>query len=401
MDTSKMLHLECLDADKTLDMLIQSKDMRRTATDMERSLERGFLYQQIRNVVENNYDIGRVTDVYEMFGGYINRSFAFCTEKNGEERVYFIRKYSKGKNEKEIYLEHNLLACAKKNGAKEVANTIPARDGKTFVIKAEGTGESRLDYYFAVYKFLEGEDKYNWIENEMTNGELASAAEVMATFHNAVKDFDPNGWGRQELEILDLLPALPGRFTEWAAVDVNNMFTDYYRKNLPRIIEVIGKLTVPKEDRAKLPLNPLQCDCHPGNMKFHDNKVVGVFDFDWSKVDLRVFEIGLALVYFCASWISELDGVVHLDRCKVFLTAYQKKLKELGGLSPLNETEKRYLPEMINAGNIYLILWCIRAYCDDVTLNVFEYLFYMQHQVKCMNWVDAHREEIVEMIRGI
>jgi homoserine kinase type II len=396
-----MLCIERLDEEAVFNKLIQTKNLCKIAADAEKFLEHGYLYEQIRNVVEKNYDIGRVTDIYEMFGGYINRSFALCTEKDGKNYVYFIRKYSKGKDEKEIYLEHNLLACAKENGSKEVANTIRARSGKSFVMAAEGAGEDRLSYYFAVYEFLEGEDKYNWLENEMTNEELASAAEVMATFHNAVKGFDPNGWARQELEILDLLPTLPGRFTEWAAVDVTNMFIEYYRKNLPRIIEVIGKLVIPGEDRAKLPLNPLQCDCHPGNMKFHDNKVVGVFDFDWSKVDLRVFEIGLALVYFCASWISELDGVVHLDRCKVFLNAYQQKLKELGGLSPLNETEKRYLPEMINAGNIYLILWCIRAYCDDVTLNVFEYLFYMQHQVKCMNWVDKHRDAIVEMIEGI
>ncbi len=401
MDTSKMLHVKHLGADTILNMLIQNKSMGRVARDAEETLELGYLYLQIKSVVENNYDIGTVTDVYEMFGGYINRSFAFYTEKDGKKYVYFIRKYSKGKVEKEIYLEHNLLAYAKKNGAKEVANTISARNGKSFVVASEGTGEDQLNYYFAVYEFLEGEDKYNWVENELTNGELASVAEVMATFHNAVKDFDPKGWARQELEILDLLPTLPGRFTEWAAVDVNNMFTDYYRKNLPRIIEVIGKLTISREDRAKLPLNPIQCDCHPGNMKFHDNKVVGVFDFDWSKVDLRVFEIGLALVYFCASWISELDGVLHLDRCKVFLEAYQNRLKDLGGLSPLNETEKRYLPEMLNAGNIYLVLWCIRAYYDDVTLNVYEYLFYLQHQVKCMNWVDKHREAIVKMIGEI
>jgi homoserine kinase type II len=401
LDTSKMLQLERLDADKALKMLIQSKDICAGAASTEQALEQFFLYQQLKQVVEQNYDIGTVTDLYEMFGGYINRSFAFRTEKDGQEHVYFIRKYSKGKNEKEILLEHNLLACARKNGANEVAGTIPAHSGKTYVQAAEGSGADRLDYYFAVYNFLEGEDKYNWVDNELSPAELASAAEVIATFHNAVKDFDPHDWARQELPILELLPTLRGRFTEWANIDVKNIFTDYYRKNLPRIIEVINSLTIPREDWVKMPVNPLQCDCHPGNMKFQDNKVVGIFDFDWSKVDLRIFEIGLGLVYFCASWISELDGVVHLDRCKIFLEAYQKQLQRLGGLAPLNATEKHYFPEMLNAGNIYLILWCIRAYYEDLTLNVYEYLFYLQHQVKCMNWVDEHREEIVAMISEI
>jgi homoserine kinase type II len=136
-------------------------------------------------------------------------------------------------------------------------------------------------------------------------------------------------------------------------------------------------------------------------MRFEDNKVVGVFDFDWAKVDLRVFELGLALVYFTPYWAGELDGVLQLDKCKLFLEAYQRKLQELGGLSPLNETEKKYLPEFINTGNIYLILWCVEAYYQDLTLNVFEYLYYLQHLVRCMNWVDKHREEIEAMIREL
>lgn len=99
--------------------------------------------------------------------------------------------------------------------------------------------------------------------------------------------------------------------------------------------------------------------------------------------------------------MDELDGVLHLDRCEVFLQAYQKKLRELGGLPPLNETEKRYLPEMLNAGNIYLIFWCLRSYYADLSLNVYEYLAYLQHQVKCMNWVEQHRQEILDMVEAI
>jgi homoserine kinase type II len=401
LDTSKMLHLEGLNSDRTLELLDQSHELCKTAKDLVETLEGAFLHKQLKEVVENNYDLGNVTAVYEIFGGYVNRSFGIVTEKDGKEHVYFVRKYKKGIQPKEIQLEHNMITCAKKNGLDIAAGLFPANNGKTYVKVTEGTGENSLDWYFAVYEYLEGEDKYTWVDNELTDKEYASSAEVIAIFHNSVKDFDPKGLERVEPQILDLLRELPKTFKEWAALDVKNRFHEYYVKSLPRILEVNDSIVIPEEDRAKLPLNPIHCDYHPGNLKFENEKAVGIFDFDWSKIDIRVFEVGLALVYFCASWVGELDGVLHLDRCKVFLDAYQRKLKELGGLPPLNETELRYMPEMLNAGNIYLIFWCLRSYYDDLSLNVYEYLAYLSHQVKCMNWVEEHREEIMEMVREL
>lgn len=401
MDTSKMLRMEYLDSYKSYQLLNKSREMLQTATALVESLDMQLISQQIIEVVENYYNLGKVTDVYEIFGGYINRSFGIYVEKNGEQYNWFLRKYSKGKQIKEILLEHNLLLHARKNGFSYGACPIKANDGKTFVKLTEGVGEGSLDWYFAVYDFLTGDEKYNWVENELTREEFTSAGEVIASFHNAVKDYDPLGNERNELPILDLLPTLPKQFKEWLAMDIDNVFHKYFADNIDRIEAVIAMLAVPAEDRAKLPVNALQCDVHPGNMKYADNKVVSVFDFDWAKVDLRVFELGLGLVYFCSSWKGELDGVLHLDRCEAFLQGYNNKLGELGDLSPLNETEKKYFPEMLNAGNIYLILWCTRAYYNDLTLNPYEYFVYLQHQVKCMNWVDRHRKEIMEMIKYI
>lgn len=401
MDTTRMLRLELLDSIKTFNLFGYGRELQRIAADFVSVLEHSFLHSQIKELVENYYDIGIVTDVYEIFGGYINRSFGIYTEKDGKKHQYFVRKYKKGIEEKEIMLEHNLITCAKANGLDIAAGLIPAWNGRTFVKLTEGSEDNSQDWYFAVYEFLEGEDKYTWVENECTDEEFASAAEVLAVFHNSVRDFDPQGLERVELKILELLPTLPELFEKYAAMDIKNKFHDYYKKNLPAIIDIINKIKIPAEDVMKMPFNPIHCDFHPGNLKYRDNKVVGIFDFDWSKIDLRAFEIGLGLVYCCSSWVDELDGVLHLDRCRVFLQAYQKKLRELGGLPPLNAVEKRYLPEMLNAGNIYLIFWCLRSYYDDLSLNVYEYLAYLQHQVKCMNWVEQHRQEILDMVEKI
>lgn len=401
MDTSKMQHLRELDSDRTLELHVQCRNLCKTVTELLETLEHAFLQKQLKEVIEGHYDLGKVLDVYEIFGGYVNRSFGVITEKDGEKHNYFVRKYKKGIQEKEIQLEHSMITCAKENGLEIAAGLYETKNGSTYVKITEDTGDKSQEWYFAVYEYLEGEDKYTWVDNELTDKEYASSAEVIAVFHNAVKDFDPGNLERVESKILDLLRELPDTFNEWAALDIQNRLQEYYLKNLPRILEVTNSIVIPDEDRAKLPLNPIHCDYHPGNLKFENEKAVGIFDFDWSKIDIRVFEIGLSLAYFCESWVGEMDGVLHLDSCRIFLEAYQRKLRELGGLPPLNETELHYMPEMINAGNIYLIFWCLRSYYDDLSLNVYEYLAYLTHQVKAMNWVEEHREEIMEMVRGL
>ena len=47
-----------------------------------------------------------------------------------------------------------------------------------------------------------------------------------------------------------------------------------------------------------MPVCPLQCDFHPGNVKYDRNGyVTGIYDFDWAKMDIRLFEFGLGMVF--------------------------------------------------------------------------------------------------------
>ncbi len=90
-----------------------------------------------------------------------------------------------------------------------------------------------------------------------------------------------------------------------------------------------------------------------------------------------------------------------LDKCSIFLKAYQRKLVELGGLEPLNEVELEYLPMMIAAANIYLINWDVTAYYAGTNLNEYEYIAYLQHNVRLMNWIEDHKAEIAEVAKSL
>ena len=67
----------------------------------------------------------------------------------------------------------------------------------------------------------------------------------------------------------------------------------------------------------------MHCDYHPGNLKWVDEQGVGLFDFDWSKLDYRVFDIAQGVVYFCSSWEGPDKGELRLDKAAIFVRAYQ------------------------------------------------------------------------------
>lgn len=405
MDTSRMLKLTDLNTNQLFSLYTQSEKLMEIATDLKSTMELALARNQVVDALKF-YDLGEVKEVYQIFGGYVNTSFGVYTEKDGKQYEYFVRKYKKGIQEKEMELEHSLIDFSIANGLDVAAGLIRSKDGKTFVSLPEEFNGKVEKRYFAVYDFLEGEDKYTWIDPYLTDEEFASFAGVLATFHNASRNYDPKGRERIEPKILEFLKILPKTFKDFSKTDIHNKFHSFYLENLDDILEAIDRVNIPDEDVAKMPYNPVHCDYHQGNVKFKDGKVVGVFDFDWAKIDLRLFDVCFSIVYSCCAWEDlpdgSTDGDIRLDKCKVYLQAYQDKLKELGGLEPLNETEKKHFPAMMEAANIYLINWCLSAYYSDVeNLNVYEYLAYLTHQVKMMKWIDAHKKDLAEVAASI
>ncbi|WP_407309050.1 phosphotransferase enzyme family protein [Desulfosporosinus sp. SB140] len=400
MNISKMRHLEEQSVGQTFALFVQSADLKNIAANFFESMETALIRNQIVDALKH-YDLGTLTDIYEIFGGYVNRSFGILTEKDGVQYEYFVRKYKYGITEKEILFEHSMIDYSIANGLDIAAGLIRTIDGPTFIKQTEGTNGNQADIYFAVYQFLQGDDLYTWDNPTLNDAEYASAAAVLATFHNAARDFDPQGLERVEPRIMEFLPTLPETYRGFAQNDKDTKFHNYYRENLESILEVIESSQIPPDVLEKMPLTPCHNDFHPGNLKYIDSNVVGIFDFDWSKIDYRLFDVCLALAYCCSCWQDEKDGVLLLDKCAIFLTSYQQKLKQLGKLAPLNVVELENLPIMIAAANIYLINWDVTAYYAGTNLNEYEYMAYLQHNVRLMKWIENHKAEILELAMSI
>ena len=126
-----------------------------------------------------------------------------------------------------------------------------------------------------------------------------------------------------------------------------------------------------------------------------------MFDFDWSKFDLRLFDVCLAVVYFCSRWEDGHDGEICLDKCLIFLRAYQSHMRCKRYTAPLNEVEINYLPTMLAAANLYVMHWIVTVYDADKDLHDAEYLSYLKHVVRLMYWIDDHTNDITHMATAI
>ena len=350
--------------------------------------------KQITEIVESFYDIGSVTAVYEIFGGYTNRSFGIEVLKDGCDRTYFMRMYNPNVVAGEIRFEHALVRHAIQNGFTIAAGIVPNTRGETFVQPVNSRS------MFAIFEFLAGEDKYTWDNPDLTDAEFQSAGRVLASFHNAVRDFNPGGFKRVEPPILTLWPQLAVKLTGLARQKRTGKLQTYYTAQLPSVLDVIARNPVAPVEAEGLPVVPIHCDYHPGNLKYKEDQVVGVFDFGWSKMDLRLFDIAMAAIYFCSRWDHDHNGILHCDTCELFIGAYQQQLQRLDGLEPLTLAEQRLLPKMLDIANIYLIHWEVSNYLESAGADDHVYLAFLKHNIKLMQWLETHRGTIVETLAG-
>ncbi len=258
-----------------------------------------FLSSQLAEVVDTDYDLGEVVRVEQIFGGFENLSFAVITRDGDGERRNFVRKYKYGTVEREIRYEHALVRHIRDKGFELPARVFETSAGDTLVKREELLGGERVERFFAVYEMLTGEDKYTWTDNRCTDAEYEDGARILARFHQAAADFEPGDLNREQPPIMDYLATMPATFNGYAAAAKGTKYDHYLLSQLPGILAAIDRGLALAPELEKLPRCPTFCDYHPGNLKWRDGHGVGLFDFDWTKLDYRLFDIAIGIVYFC------------------------------------------------------------------------------------------------------
>ncbi len=341
----------------------------------------------IETIIEEYYSVGKFVGFKKLLLGYINESYIIETLADGEISKFFLRRYRAGIKADEIRFEHSIIKHLTKKKFALAADVIQTRDGNTYVKYPEENAQ--VAYYYALYDFLIGEDQYTWVDPCCSDAHLKNAGFVLARYHSAVSDLIPVG-RRREPDIVNLLPKI-ARILErrWRRAG-DNVFDSYLKDHHDLILSAIEDTLNVMDTGAynSLPKLVIHCDFHPGNLKFQGDEIVGLFDFDWSKIDVRAFDVALALFYFCTAWGGDgcKNGEFFLPQATVFLNSYQESSPESTGVGPLSEEEVGFLPTLITASNIYVLYWAIMDfYAKDVDPQ--EYLGYLRHSVCLLRWL--------------
>lgn len=342
--------------------------------------------EEIRKILAE-YELGEIIDFERNERGYVNTSFAIQTRQDGETRHLFLRKYKQGIREAEIRFEHSLIQHLVRVGNLPVAAVLPTRQGKTY-LHLKGNSHDQTGVFYSISAFLPGEDKYTWDNPHCTPSETASAAVTFARFHQAVASFRPDG-RREEARILELLPQAAGRVAECAARPGSDPYAVLLRESSGLILDAFQstRAALNRAAAGGLPEMVIHCDYHPGNLKFQNGEVSGLFDFDWSKIDYRLFDLGLAAWYFFASWEAGQDGVFQVEPFRRFLGDYQGSLGGQPGAGKLTAAERTHLPAMIEAGNLYVLYWGLLDMCKK-RVDPLEYRRYLAHCVNFIQWYE-------------
>lgn len=348
--------------------------------------------------MNQHYTLGRVARVEQIRGGYCNKSYAVWAEKDGEQKKYVLRHYNPILTEDEIRFEHALIRHLRSNGFTLVADVIDGNDGVTFVSSSDVDAACGL--YWALFQFLKGEDRYSWTNTDLTDAEFESAAQILAGLHHAGRDFEkPPGADRAQPPIMEFLATFPETYRGYAQQANQRKSDRLFLGHLDRILATINDCLAVKPHLRGFLQVPAHCDYHPGNLKFEGSEGIGLFDFDWSKVDCRLFDVALALVYFVSIWRGEAQGSLRIDKFQLFLKTYQQNCQKLAGLDPLTPEELNMMVPMLAAANLYVLNWDLMDFYNLEDPDDDEYFSYIGHNLRLMYWIEENRKVVDQAVQ--
>lgn len=350
---------------------------------------------------EANYDFGKVSSLKRLTGGLINFSFLAEVENGTGPKNYYIRVYTPKKQENEIIYEHDLMRHLKNKGFPSNGIFFPAKSGKTyFRTMIEGT-----EQFMAVQEWLDGDDRFFWAESNATKTAAVNAMKTVAQINCMANDYVPQaGCHCNDPVIEEHLKHYAHDFDFWT----HELTKDHFKQNIANYM--LGKLDYVKKmissseamfkNPVDLPRTHIHTDPHMGNFKFsgEEDKVTAVFDFDWAKMDVRLYDVAMACVAMNTSWYCDKRGEVNLDNVSASLKAYNEIMLNDGcSIGQLTEVEAKWLPDMMIACNLYIMRDLLRQPFENRELSDFEYLYFMIHQVESMKWIEANRQKITDI----
>ncbi len=354
----------------------------------------------IKKILDQHYSLGELVDVQRNYRGYINESYEIKTLQKGRETRYFLRRFHPDTSGEAIKFELELYAELQKRNFELTPGVIQTKDNSNYAELTDHLEGGNRPAFVTIFTFVPGEDKYEWNDRFCTEREIADAAGVLALYHQAI-----HGWScddePKEPSIIELMAEYQNKWEKYS-LNSETEFGRFFHDNFESLSNILDRLqrSLTLDFYNQMPKLVIHGDFHPGNMKFQAEKVMGLFDPDFSRTETRCFDIALSVNYFCTSWEEGSNGEMSLEHLEIFLRGYQDKMGDfVADPGRLNALELRFLPQMIQAGSLYLIDWFLDSFYQTGP-PVEEYLGYLKHMVRLSEWIEENAIIYSETVSG-
>jgi homoserine kinase type II len=285
------------------------------------------ILDEILKIISSYYELEPIKEITPFNGGTANKFYIVETQ---DSRYILKLRNPRYSDEEWLLFEHRLIEHVFKKNM-YVFPSIPTRDGKEWI-----RINSRV---YELFPYIEGT-----YFNPDNTSQLKDAGYTLAKFHLATEDFPYKNL--KSLSRYDS-PLSIRKGIDIIKNDIDRAFIDL----LYGIVEDIEKY-LPDEVYWGLPLFIIHGDYHPANLKFRGNRVVGIFDLDWTSLQPRVRDLADGILYFASKRGDLINGgniylltqacQIDMECSRIFVESYKEILS-------------------IDKGEIIALPWFIKA----------------------------------------
>jgi len=265
----------------------------------------------------DKYEIGDFKESKPFKAGYVQTNILIKTTKGK-----FVLRYYENRTQKRVDFEAKLLTFLSDKKypiAKPIANK-----NEKFI----GTFNKKP---FIIFEYITGRHLKN-----LNNIQFKELVHKLALLHKFTKNYDVENYIHKEPRSKD--------FCIKAAKEEKKRFEDKEKGKL-RYDIIKSQL-----DTISFPTNLTKGIVHgdfdKSNVKFHNNEISGILDFDDSYYGYRIHDLGILILYWARFYTNKMDFSI----AKKIIKSYEE-------ISPLKKTEKERLFDAFKFAALMIMSW--------------------------------------------
>ena len=278
---------------------------------------------------------------------------------------FILRLSQKGKELSHLKLEIEFLQYLHKKRFKLAPYVIPNKNGELITLLNKR--------YYILLNFMPGETKASWNNLKHFNKKkLVSFFKASAYFTKATKHFKPR-IKFENKQVYYYIKDGQSLFNEKLEKISNARIKKLLSKNREFIYKFIlqNKQELDELRYDQLPKQLVHFDLHPGNVNFIDDKVSGIFDFDWIRFDNRISDLAGTISMSCYQYGGKNNALYDKKKIWLGLKTYRKAF----GKSEFDrERENKMVKIVLKSYLFFQFLWCTDLALNSQDQKSYEYL---------------------------